>query len=180
MTATTACASRDHRNAGGQHGQLRARQPTCAAHDLPLRLCRTTLEGAVLGTKLWTGSTPPSPTDTAARDNGQTSAWYVFSALGFYPVCPASDEYAVGSPLFKKALIHLENGETVEIEAPGNGPENRYVGKMTLDGKTLERTFLKYGELLNGAKIAFEMRPEPNDSRGTKAEDAPYSMSDRE
>ena len=68
----------------------------------------------------------------------------------------------------------------MEIEARGNGPENRYVGKMTLDGKTLERTFLKYGELLNGAKIAFEMRPEPNDSRGTKAEDAPYSMSDRE
>ena len=114
------------------------------------------------------------------EDNGQTSAWYVFSALGFYPVCPASDEYAVGSPLFKKALIHLENGETVEIEAPGNSPENRYVGKMTLDGKTLERTFLKYGELLNGAKIAFEMRPEPNDSRGAKSEDAPYSMSDRE
>ena len=114
------------------------------------------------------------------EDNGQTSAWYVFSALGFYPVCPASDEYAVGSPLFKKALIHLENGKTVEIEAPGNGPENRYVGKMTLDGKTLERTFLKYGELLNGAKIAFEMRPEPNDSRGAKSEDAPYSMSDRE
>ena len=115
----------------------------------------------------------------------------MFSALGFYPVCPASDEYAVGSPLFKKALIHLENGKTVEIEAPGNGPENRYVGKtklpfmvlkyaMTLDGKTLERTFLKYGELLNGAKIAFEMRPEPNDSRGAKSEDAPYSMSDRE
>lgn len=70
--------------------------------------------------------------------------------------------------------------KTVEIEAPGNGPENRYVGKMTLDGKTLERTFLKYGELLNGAKIAFEMRPEPNDSRGAKSEDAPYSMSDRE
>ena len=93
----------------------------------------------------------------------------MFSALGFYPVCPASDEYAVGSPLFKKALIHLENGKTVEIEAPGNGPENRYVG-----------TFLKYGELLNGAKIAFEMRPEPNDSRGAKSEDAPYSMSDRE
>ena len=104
----------------------------------------------------------------------------MFSALGFYPVCPASDEYAVGSPLFKKALIHLENGKTVEIEAPGNGPENRYVGKMTLDGKTLERTFLKYGELLNGAKIAFEMRPDPNDSRGAKSEDAPYSMSDRE
>lgn len=112
------------------------------------------------------------------EDNGQTSAWYVFSALGFYPVCPASDEYVVGSPLFKKALIHLENGKTVEIEAPGNSTENRYVNKMTLDGKTLERTFLKYGELLNGAKLAFEMQPEPNDSRGTKTEDAPYSMSD--
>ena len=112
------------------------------------------------------------------EDNGQTSAWYVFSALGFYPVCPGSDEYAVGSPLFRKAVIHLENGKTVEIDAPANSPANRYVGRMSVDGKTTDRTFLKYGELLNGAKIAFEMRPEPNDSRGTKIEDAPYSMSD--
>ena len=111
------------------------------------------------------------------EDNGQTSAWYVFSALGFYPVCPGSDEYVVGSPLFRKAAIHLENGKTVEIEAPENGPENRYVSGMTVDGKAAGRTFLKYGELLEGAKIRFDMQPEPDKDRGTKPGDAPYSMS---
>lgn len=111
------------------------------------------------------------------EDNGQTSAWYVFSALGFYPVCPGSDEYVVGSPLFRKAAIHLENGKTVEIEAPENGPENRYVSGMTVDGKAAGRTFLKYGELLEGAKIRFGMQPEPEKDRGTKPGDAPYSMS---
>ena len=92
------------------------------------------------------------------EDNGQTSAWYVFSALGFYPVCPASDEYAVGSPLFKRATIHLENRKTVEIEAPENSPENRYVGKMTLNGKVSRRPFLEYHEIKDGAKILFEMK----------------------
>ena len=111
------------------------------------------------------------------EDNGQTSAWYVFSALGFYPVCPGSDEYVVGSPLFRKAAIHLENGKTVEIEAPENGPQNRYVSGMTVDGKAAGRTFLKYGELLEGAKIRFDMQPEPDKDRGTKPGDAPYSMS---
>ena len=92
------------------------------------------------------------------EDNGQTSAWYVFSALGFYPVCPASDEYVVGSPLFKHATIHLENRKTVEIGAPGNSPENRYVGKMTLNGKVSRRPFLEYHEIKDGAKILFEMK----------------------
>ena len=92
------------------------------------------------------------------EDNGQTSAWYVFSALGFYPVCPASDEYAAGSPLFKKATIRLENGKTVEIEAPENSPENRYVGSMTFDGEELEKPCLKYSELKMGAKILFDMQ----------------------
>ena len=111
------------------------------------------------------------------EDNGQTSAWYVFSALGFYPVCPGSDEYAVGSPLFRKAAIHLENGQTVEIDAPQNCAENRYVGRMTVDGKVTGKTFLEYGELLGGAKIAFGMQPEPDKDRGAKPGDAPYSMS---
>ena len=111
------------------------------------------------------------------EDNGQTSAWYVFSALGFYPVCPGSDEYAVGSPLFRKAAIHLENGQTVEIDAPQNCAENRYVGRMTVDGKVTGKTFLEYGELLGGAKIAFGMQPGPDKDRGAKPGDAPYSMS---
>ena len=96
------------------------------------------------------------------EDNGQTSAWYVFSALGFYPVCPASDEYAVGSPLFRKAVIHLENGRKVEIDAPDNSPANRYIRRMTLDGKTLERPFLNWSALKEGAKIRFEMTDKPS------------------
>ena len=92
------------------------------------------------------------------EDNGQTSAWYVFSALGFYPVCPGSDEYAVGSPLFRKAVIHLENGNDITIEAPENSAEKRYIGKMTLNGKVVQRPFFEYTELKKGATILFDMQ----------------------
>jgi len=92
------------------------------------------------------------------EDNGQTSAWYVFSALGFYPVCPASDEYAAGSPLFKKATIHLENGNDIVIEAPENSPENRYIEKMRINGKVSKRPFICHEELLKGTKVRFEMK----------------------
>ncbi|MEI3554207.1 MAG: GH92 family glycosyl hydrolase [Alistipes senegalensis] len=92
------------------------------------------------------------------EDNGQTSAWYVFSALGFYPVCPASDEYAAGSPLFKKATIRLENGNDIVIEAPENSPENRYVEKMRINGKVSKRPFICHEELLEGTKVRFEMK----------------------
>lgn len=92
------------------------------------------------------------------EDNGQTSAWYVFSALGFYPVCPASDEYAAGSPLFKKATIRLENGNDIVIEAPENSPENRYVEKMRINGKVSKRPFICHEELLKGTKVRFEMK----------------------
>ena len=95
------------------------------------------------------------------EDNGQTSAWYVFSALGFYPVCPASDEYAVGSPLFRRATVHLENGKTIVIDAPGNSPANRYIRRMTLDGKTLGRPFLSWSALRDGATVRFEMSDSP-------------------
>ena len=95
------------------------------------------------------------------EDNGQTSAWYVFSVLGFYPVCPGSDEYAVGSPLFRKAVIHLENGSDIVIDAPENSPENRYIGRMTVNGKTLESPFMNYSEIKEGAKIRFEMKDNP-------------------
>ena len=67
------------------------------------------------------------------EDNGQTSAWYVFSAMGFYPVCPASDQYVIGSPLFRKATVKLENGKKIVIEAPDNAPENRYIGTTGSD-----------------------------------------------
>ena len=95
------------------------------------------------------------------EDNGQTSAWYVFSALGFYPVCPGADEYAVGAPLFRRATIHLENGQKVVIEAPQNSPANRYIGKMSVDGKALAEPFLRYSELKDGATVRFDMQAEP-------------------
>ena len=95
------------------------------------------------------------------EDNGQTSAWYVFSALGFYPVCPASDEYALGTPYFPQARIRLENGKTVKISAK-NAHKGRpgldcYVGEMRLNGKKHESNFISYGDLLEGADISFTM-----------------------
>ena len=91
------------------------------------------------------------------EDNGQTSAWYVFSALGFYPVCPGSGEYAVGSPLFQKAVVHLENGNDIVINAPSNGPDSPYVSNMTLNGSAARSNFLKHSEIARGAVIDFEM-----------------------
>ena len=110
------------------------------------------------------------------EDNGQTSAWYVFSALGFYPVCPGSDEYALGSPLFKKAVIHLENGNDVLIEAPDNSSENVYVAGLTLNGRNWGHNFIKYGDLLSGARLKYRMSAEPSKDRGTSEEDKPYSF----
>ena len=111
------------------------------------------------------------------EDNGQTSAWYVFSALGFYPVCPGSDEYILGSPLFRRATIHLENGAEIEIDAPENAPENRYVGAMQLDGKAWEHNFLRWSDLRDGARVRFDMQAEPETGRGTDDGALPYSMS---
>lgn len=111
------------------------------------------------------------------EDNGQTSAWYVFSAMGFYPVAPATDEYVIGSPLFKKVTINLENGNKIEIEAPENGPRNRYVQSITLNGKTYGKNFFRYSELMKGANIKFEMSDTPNKKRGTDESAFPYSFS---
>ena len=111
------------------------------------------------------------------EDNGQTSAWYVFTALGFYPVCPGSNEYVVGAPLFKKATIHLENGKDVTIEAPLNSEENLYIKEMKLNGKSYTHNYFSHEDLMNGAKIQIEMSNLPNENRGIAAEDAPYSFS---
>ena len=86
------------------------------------------------------------------EDNGQTSAWYVFSALGFYPVCPGSGEYAIGTPLFEKAIVHLENGRELEINADGTGP---YIESIKLNGKAHNSWFLNHDDLKDGADITF-------------------------
>lgn len=111
------------------------------------------------------------------EDNGQTSAWYVFSALGFYPVCPGSDQYILGSPLFKKATLNLENGEKVIITSNNNNKDNRYIQSMTLNGKNYTKNYLTHSDLSKGARVNFEMSDKPNKSRGVNEADAPYSFS---
>lgn len=111
------------------------------------------------------------------EDNGQTSAWYVFSALGFYPVTPASDQYVIGAPLFQHATLQLENGNEIIINAPNNSDKNRYIQKITYNGKPYNKNWLSHSELMKGAVINIEMGPEPNKTRGVKKEDFPYSLS---
>lgn len=111
------------------------------------------------------------------EDNGQTSAWYVFSAMGFYPVCPGTDEYIVGSPLFDRLTLHLENGKQVNIHAANNNKENRYINSVVINGHTHTKNYVTHDLLKDGATIVYEMSPAPNKNRGTKKEDFPYSFS---
>lgn len=95
------------------------------------------------------------------EDNGQTSAWYVFSAMGFYPVCPASNEYAIGTPLFAKVSLHLENGKTTVIT--DNNPQWRYINRLTINGSPDKSNWLTHKTLTSGATIGFEMSEKPVD-----------------
>ena len=111
------------------------------------------------------------------EDNGQTSAWYVFSALGFYPVCPGTDQYVLGTPLFRKATLHQENGRSLVIEAPDNGEGRPYVESLLRDGTPYTKNYLRHADLLQGGRLLFEMSDRPNLQRGTATEDRPYSFS---
>ena len=111
------------------------------------------------------------------EDNGQTSAWYVFSALGFYPVCPGTDQYIVGTPYFDEVKLHLENGKTLEIDADNNSTANRYIQRATLNGQPHTKNYFTHADLMNGGKIEFEMGAKPNTQRGTTDECFPYSFS---
>ena len=110
------------------------------------------------------------------EDNGQTSAWYVFSALGFYPVCPGSGQYVLGSPLFANVKVHLQNGNTIDIQSNNNSKENVYVKSLKLNGKDYMHNYLEIETLKKGVKLLFEMDGEPNTQRGTANADFPYSM----
>ena len=110
------------------------------------------------------------------EDNGQTSAWYVFSAMGFYPVCPGTDEYVFGAPLFNKISLQLENGNEFVIHAENNSKENIYVDELKLNGKFWDKNFIKHSTILNGGELSFSMSNSPNKKRGTKKESYPYSM----
>jgi len=111
------------------------------------------------------------------EDNGQTSAWYIFSSLGFYPVCPGSDQYILGSPMVQKATINLENGKKIMLEAPANTKGTRYVQSLTWNKKPYSKNFISYSDLLKGAVLLFDMGNKPNMKRGIDEQDLPYSYS---
>ena len=125
-------------------------------------------------TKLYT----PTPDGYCGdEDNGQTSAWYVFSALGFYSVTPATDEFIIGSPLFKKATLHLRNGNTFTIEAKNNSKNNFYIQSARLNDSDYKNSFIKCSDIQKGGFLEFEVSNTPNKSWGSKKQNAPFSLS---
>ena len=109
------------------------------------------------------------------EDTGQTSAWYVFSALGFYPVCPGTPDYLIGSPLFDKAVLTLPKGKTFTITARNNGPQHPYIQSAALDGKPFNQVFLTHDEITRGGEIVFDLDSEPNTKWGVAPESRPAS-----
>ncbi len=110
------------------------------------------------------------------EDNGQMSAWYVMSALGFYPVTPGHPSYVLGSPLFKKVTISLYNGNKFEIEAIDNSDQNIYVEKVELNGDRYDKNWISHQDIMNGGKITFYMDNKPERKRGTDKDSYPYSL----
>jgi predicted alpha-1,2-mannosidase len=120
----------------------------------------------------------PTPDGLAGNDDlGQMSAWYVFTALGFYPVAPGSNQYILGRPFVARAALNLPNGKRFTVIADGLDDAHTYVGAVTLDGKPLDRAFLKHEELMAGGELRFTMQAEPNRDWPGRAAPQPYSMS---
>jgi predicted alpha-1,2-mannosidase len=111
------------------------------------------------------------------EDNGQTSAWYVFSAMGFYPVCPGTDQYVFGAPLFPKMTVTMEDGKKLVIEAPGNSAENVYTQSVSLNGKVYTKNWISHADLQKGGVLKVVMGAQPEKTRGTKEDAFPYSYS---
>ncbi|MDF2380333.1 GH92 family glycosyl hydrolase [Nostoc ellipsosporum NOK] len=111
------------------------------------------------------------------EDNGQTSSWYVFSAMGFYPVCPGTDQYVLGAPLFKKIRLQLENGRQIEINAPAVNENNLYVQSLKVNGQLHTNNWLSHTALMKGLRLDFTMQAKPDFKRGASPAAAPYSMS---
>jgi predicted alpha-1,2-mannosidase len=126
--------------------------------------------------KLYDASENGYPGD---EDQGQMSSWYVMSALGFYSVCPGTDQYVIGSPLFPKATLTLENGKQFVVEARNNSPENVYIQSATLNGKPWPHNWLRHADIVNGGALVLEMGSRPATGRGTAEADKPFSLSRR-
>lgn len=111
------------------------------------------------------------------EDNGQTSAWYVFSAMGFYPVAPATDQYIIGAPLFKNVTVNLENGNKIVIKASDNSRENRYIQSIRMNNRKYDNLYFNYWDLIDGAKIDFSMTDKPIETLRYERQAFPYSFS---
>ncbi len=104
----------------------------------------------------------PTPDGLGGNDDcGQMSAWFLFSSLGFYPVAPGSDRYALGSPAIKTAILKLENGKTLTIEANNQSDKNIYVQEVLINGKQIKRNYITHAEIINGGKLTFTMSAKP-------------------
>ncbi len=111
------------------------------------------------------------------EDQGGMSSWYVLNALGIYSVCPGTDEYVIGSPLFQKITITTEDNKKFVIEANNNSKENIYIQSASLNGRPLEKNYITYSDMINGGILHFEMGNQPNKSRGISKQAAPFSLS---
>lgn len=119
----------------------------------------------------------PTPTGLVGNDDlGQMSAWYVFTALGFYPVAPASNEYVIGRPFVRRATLHLPNGKTFTVVAEHLDAKHPYVGAVTLNGQPLTRVYLRHEEIMAGGELRFVMQAQPNKRWGVSAQGRPYSL----
>ncbi|MFP5081564.1 GH92 family glycosyl hydrolase [Pedobacter sp. JCM 36344] len=124
-------------------------------------------------TKLYDATENGYPGD---EDQGQTSSWYVLSALGFYSVTPGTGEYVIGSPMFKKTSINLENGKKFVVDAPLNDKDHIYIQSATLNGKPYTKNFIRHSDLIKGGVLKLEMSNKPNEQRGLSADDKPFSL----
>jgi len=113
------------------------------------------------------------------EDNGQTSAWYVFSSLGFYPVTPGTDQYVIGSPLFRRAILSLENGNTFTITSENNSVSNYYIQSTRLNRKKYAHNYIGFDDIQAGGEFVFNMAEKPSKNWGSKLENVPYSLSRR-
>ena len=109
---------------------------------------------------------------------GQMSAWYIFSAMGFYPVCPGTDQYVLGAPYLPYMKIKLGNGKIMEIKAPKVSDKNCYVKKLVLNGKPYDKLFITHNDLMSGGALIFDMSSKPHQSTGLTTETKPYSLTD--
>ena len=120
----------------------------------------------------------PEPHGLCGNDDcGQMSAWYIFSALGFYPVTPGSNQYVIGSPCVDEAIINLENGKIFKITSENLSKENIYINEVKLNGKDINRSYLTHNEIINGGELKYIMSNKPNKNWGVDKDSIPYSMS---